>query len=102
MYWLALKAIFSSVIGSTFYQWFKNTKVGVWFQDKVDDFMEYLAGKYDIEIAKREEKWLSQYPNLKARIEKLEDCCHPKCGLEEFDGYDALDKRLKKLEKKGK
>lgn len=64
--------------------------------------MEYLAGKYDIEIAKREEKWLSQYPNLKARIENLECHCHPKCGLEEFDGYDALDKRLKKLEKKGK
>jgi hypothetical protein len=92
VYWLALKAIFSSVIGSTFYQWFKNTKVGVWFQDKVDDFMEYLAGKYDIEIAKREENWLSQYPNLKARIEKLE----------EFDGYNALDKRITKLEKKGK
>ena len=54
--------------------------------------MEYLAGKYDIEIAKREENWLSQYPNLKARIEKLE----------EFDGYNALDKRITKLEKKGK
>ena len=73
MWWLILKAIVSSVVGSTFYQWFKNTKVGVWFQDKVDDFMEYLAEKYDIEMAKREEKWLSQYPNLAKRLEKLED-----------------------------
>ena len=69
MWWLILKAIVSSVVGSTFYQWFKKTKVGVWFQDKVDDFMEYIAEKYDIEIAKREEKWLSQYPNLAKRIE---------------------------------
>tara|TARA_Y100001972_G_scaffold100404_1_gene124791 strand:- start:237 stop:542 length:306 start_codon:yes stop_codon:yes gene_type:complete len=101
MWWLILKAIVSSVVGSTFYQWFKNTKVGVWFQDKVDDFMEYLAEKYDIEMAKREEKWLSQYPNLAKRLEKLEDMAHYKCGLEEFDGYETLDKRLKKLEKDG-
>ena len=61
-----------SVVGSSFYQWFQNTKVGVWFQDKIDDFMEYLATKYDIEIAKREVKWLDQYPNLKIRIETIE------------------------------
>lgn len=99
MWWLILKSIFSSVVGSTFYQWFKNTKVGVWFQDKVDSFMEYLSEKYDIEMAKREDKWLSQYPNLAKRIELLEDKAHYKCGLEDFDGYEALDKRLKKLEK---
>ena len=99
MYWLALKAIFSSIIGSTFYQWFKNTKVGVWFQDKVDDFMEYLAEKYDIEMAKREEKWLSQYPNLAERLKKLEKDSHPPCPLECFEGFEDLEKRIKKLEK---
>jgi len=99
MYWLILKAIVSSVVGSTFYQWFKNTKVGVWFQDKVDDFMEYLAEKYDIEMAKREEKWLSQYPNLAKRLEKLEKDSHPPCPLECFEGYDDLVKRLEQLEK---
>ena len=100
MWWLILKAIVSSVVGSTFYQWFKNTKVGVWFQDKVDDFMEYIAEKYDIEIAKREEKWLSQYPNLAARLEKLEKDSHPPCPLECFEGYDDLVKRIEQLEKK--
>mgnify|MGYP003301979048 FL=1 len=100
MWWLILKAIVSSVVGSTFYQWFKKTKVGVWFQDKVDDFMEYIAEKYDIEIAKREEKWLSQYPNLAKRIELLEDKAHYKCGLEDFDGFEELDKRLTELENK--
>ena len=61
-----------SVVGSSFYQWFQNTKVGVWFQNHIDDFMDYLADKYDIEIAKREDKWLDQYPNLKTRIETME------------------------------
>jgi hypothetical protein len=100
MYWYLLKTILSSVLGSSFYQWFKNTKVGVWWQDKLDDFMEYVSTKYDINIAKRELSWLSQYPALAERIRKLESVAHPKCGLEEFDGFTELDARFKKLEKR--
>ena len=65
---LSLKAILSSIIGSSFYQWFKNTKMGVWFQVKMDNTMEWVAERYDLEIATREEKWLSQYPHLADRI----------------------------------
>lgn len=75
MYWLfilALKSILSSIIGSSFYAWFKNTKAGVWFQVKLDNTMEWVAERYDIEIATKEDKWLSQYPNLAKRIEDLE------------------------------
>ena len=75
MHWLfilSLKAILSSIIGSSFYQWFKNTKMGVWFQVKMDNLMEWVAKRYDIEIASREEKWLSQYPLLAKRIVDLE------------------------------
>ena len=69
---LSLKAILSSIIGSSFYQWFKNTKMGVWSQTKMDNTMEWVAKRYDLEIASREEKWLSQYPHLADRIVKLE------------------------------
>lgn len=75
MHWLfilTLKAILSSIIGSSFYQWFKNTKMGVWFQVKMDNIMEWVAKRYDIEIASREEKWLAQYPLLAKRIVTLE------------------------------
>ena len=75
MHWLfilSLKAILSSIIGSSFYQWFKNTKMGVWFQVKMDNLMEWVANRYDIEIASREEKWLAQYPLLAKRIVTLE------------------------------
>ena len=34
--------------------------------------MEWVAERYDIEIATKEDKWLSQYPNLAKRIEDLE------------------------------
>ena len=69
---LTLKSILSSIIGSSFYQWFKNTKIGVWFQVKMDNTMEWVAKRYDIEIASREDKWLKQYPRLADRIISLE------------------------------
>ena len=69
---LTLKSILSSIIGSSFYQWFKNTKMGVWFQVKMDNTMEWVAKRYDIEIASREDKWLKQYPRLADRIVSLE------------------------------
>lgn len=98
MYWYLLKTILSSVIGSSFYDWFKDTRLGVWFQNTLDDLMDYVTEKYDISLAKQEEKWFIQYPGLKERIEKLEDMAHYKCGLEEFDGYADIDKRISKLE----
>ena len=72
MYWFVLKSILGSIIGSSFYNWFKNTKMGVWFQKHVDCAMEYVATKYDIKIATREQKWLAEYPNLAKRIQELE------------------------------
>ena len=98
MYWYLLKTIMSSVLGSSFYAWFKNTKVGVWFQNKIDTFMEYISVKYDIDLAKREEKWLAQYPALAERIKSLESVAHTPCGLEDFDGYPEIDERIKSLE----
>ena len=65
MYWLfilTLKSILSSIIGSSFHQWFKNTKVGVWVQRHLDNPMAWIAQRYDIEIPSREDKWLQQYP----------------------------------------
>ena len=53
MHWLfilTLKSILSSIIGSSFYAWFKNTKVGVWFQKHLDNLMAWVAKRYDIEI----------------------------------------------------
>lgn len=75
MHWLfilTLKSILSSIIGSSFYAWFKNTKVGVWFQKHLDNLMAWVAKRYDIEILSREDKWLQQYPRLADRINDLE------------------------------
>ncbi|OUW48039.1 MAG: hypothetical protein CBD47_03620 [Synechococcus sp. TMED187] len=105
MYWLlilSLKSILSSIIGSSFYNWFQDTKIGIWFQRQVDRFMQHFAEKYDLELAKKDAKFKEQYPLIAERLEFLESIAHPKCGIEEFDGYPALIDRIKKLEKKAK
>tara|TARA_B110000858_G_scaffold42225_1_gene48324 strand:- start:408 stop:647 length:240 start_codon:yes stop_codon:yes gene_type:complete len=69
---LALKSMLSSVIGSSFYNWFQGTKLGIWFQQYVNNTMQYLADKYDLELAKKDSKFRKQYPLILARIEELE------------------------------
>ena len=76
MYWLlilSLKSILRAIIGSSFYQWFQNTKLGIWFQKQVNRFMDYFAERYDIELAKTESRFKKQYPLIAERLEALED-----------------------------
>ena len=65
-------ACFTAVFGNAFSKWFLNTKVGAWFQLKINNLMQFLAERYDIEIAKKEAKWRADYPMLAKRIDKLE------------------------------
>jgi hypothetical protein len=69
---LALKSMLSSVIGSSFYNWFQGTKLGIWFQQYVNNTMQYLADKYDLELAKKDSKFRKLYPLILARLEELE------------------------------
>lgn len=68
-----LRACVTGVIGSSFGKWFATTKAGIWFQKKLDNFMEYLSYKYDIDIAKKEAKWVKHYPMLAIKIQTIEN-----------------------------
>jgi len=99
---LSVKSILSSVIGSSFYNWFKDTKVGIWFQSQVNRFMDHFAEKHDIELARTESKFKKDYPLIAERLEYLESIAHPKCGIEEFDGYQKLIDMIEARDKKQK
>ena len=99
---LSLKSILSSVIGSSFYNWFQGTTGGIWFQKQVDRFMQHFADKYDLELAKKDAKFRKQYPLAADRLDTLEKNSHPCKELHEFDAYPTLIKRIEKLEKKTK
>ena len=67
-----IQACVFATFGKIYASWFMRTKAGKWVQFQVDRFMYYLSEKYDIEIAKKEAKWKRDYPELAARIEKVE------------------------------
>ena len=77
MWMLLVRAAITGTFGSAFGKWFLTTRMGMWFQKKLDAFMEYLAVKYDIQIAKKEAKWRTDYPLLSERIDRLEAWTHP-------------------------
>ena len=72
MYWFLIKSILSAVLGSQFYQWYASTKIGIYFQNRIDQFMEYISKKYNITLIKKQSKFERDYPLMMKRIEKLE------------------------------
>ena len=89
MYWFLIKSILSAVLGSQFYQWYASTKIGIYFQNRIDQFMEYISKKYNITLMKKQSKFERDYPLIMKRIEELE--------LDVFkDGVETIDYDLKK------
>ena len=67
MYYFILKSILGSIVGSSFYTWWQDTRMGVWFQKKLNDTLDAL----DWEVLKKEEKWGKAYPNLALQMEEI-------------------------------
>ena len=84
MYWFLIKSILSAVLGSQFYQWYASTKIGIYFQNRIDQFMEYISKKYNITLIKKQSKFERDYPLMMERIEALELDVF-KDGVETFD-----------------
>ena len=97
---LTVKSIFTSVVGSKFYKWYQTTTLGIRSQKRLDDFMEYLSNKYNIELIKQQSKFEADYPLIMKRIEELEKIAHPKCGIESFDGYQDIIDSIEACNKK--
>ncbi len=89
MYWFLIKSILSAVLGSQFYQWYASTKIGIYFQNRIDQFMEYISNKYDITLIKKQSKFERDYPLMMKRIEELE--------IEVYhDGVETIEVNFKK------
>ena len=72
MWFFLIKAIAGAIIGNATATWFKDTKMGVWFYNKVDSLYNWAAKRYDIKVLTDEEKRMAKFPALKARLEKIE------------------------------
>ena len=70
-FWL-IKSITGSIIGNASAEWFKKTKLGVWFFNKVDRLYNWAAEKYNIKVLTEEEKKMAKFPMLQKRLNNLE------------------------------
>jgi hypothetical protein len=89
----------SAVLGSSFYQWWQGTKMGIWFQKHVDSFMQFLAVKFDIEVAKKDKKFRKQYPLIADRLDVLEGIAHP-WDPDAKGELTKLEERIKETERR--
>ena len=70
-FWL-ISAIAGSIIGSATESWFRDTKLGVWFYNKVDRIYTWANKKYGLKILRDEEDRMKKFPQLSKRLETLE------------------------------
>ena len=47
LFWFVLKAILSSLIGQSFYKWFKTTKYVVWWEAKISALLNKVTNKHE-------------------------------------------------------
>ena len=79
MWFFLISNIAGSILGSAANSWFADTKLGIWFYDKVDDVSTWASKKLGLKVLQDETNWKKKYPNvskkldeLEARLEKLE------------------------------
>jgi len=81
MWFFLIKAICGAIIGNASATWFKKTKLGVWFYNKVDGLYNWAAKRYNVKVLTAEEKQMAKFPMLRKRL-------------------DSIEKQLKELKKK--
>ena len=60
------------IIGQATNAWFRDTKMGVWFYNKVDSLYNWAAKRYNVKLLTDEEKRMETFPALKSRLEAIE------------------------------
>ena len=70
-FWL-ISAIAGSIIGSATESWFRDTKLGIWFYNKVDRIYTWANMKSGLKLLTDEEDRMKKFPQLSKRLETLE------------------------------
>ena len=82
-----VKAVLTGIIGSSFYVWFNTTRMGIWFNKKLDTLMTRVVNRCDVEVLKKQEKQIKKIPDIV--LERLNT-------IEEQIG--SMSKRMAKIE----
>ena len=72
MWFFLIKAMAGAIIGQATNAWFRDTKMGVWFYNKVDSLYNWAAKRYNVKLLTDEEKRMAKFPALKKRLDRIE------------------------------
>ena len=72
MWFFLISNIVGPILRNATNSWFVDTKLGIWFYDKVDNVSTWASKKLGLKILKDENNWKTKYPNVAMKIEKLE------------------------------
>ena len=72
MWFFLISNIAGAILGNAANSWFADTKLGIWFYNKVDNVSTWASKKLGLKILKDEYNWKTKYPNVAMKIEKLE------------------------------
>lgn len=72
MWFWIITNIAGSILGSAANSWFADTKLGLWFYEKVDNVSSWASKKMGLKVLQDEKGWKKKYPNVSAKIESLE------------------------------
>lgn len=70
MYFILL-ACLNSVIGSSFYNWWETTRIGCWFNRKLDALLNWTAQKLHLKEFTRAENVMAKIQRLESEIQTL-------------------------------
>lgn len=71
-FWL-LSSIAGSIIGAATESWFRDTKLGIWFYNKIDGLYTWASMRYGLKIITDEEKRMKKFPQLSKRLNIIEN-----------------------------
>ena len=72
MWFFLISNIVGAILRNAANSWFTDTKLGIWFYDKVDNVSTWASKKLGVKILKDENNWKTKYPNVAMKIEELE------------------------------
>jgi hypothetical protein len=72
MWIFLLSSIAGSILGNAADSWFADTKLGIWFYNKVDNVSTWASKKLGLKVLQDENNWKKKYPNVSKKLEELE------------------------------
>ena len=94
MWFWMVSSIAGSILGSATDAWFRDTKLGIWFYNKIDSLYTWASKRYGIKILTDEQERMKKFTQLEQRLCDIEKKLEELSKDEKIYNYTTNDARL--------